>query len=272
MGNFTFSVPALGSKFVDYRQAIMGDSFNWSWVRPMSQVKYLVIHHSAGPDTQTPDDIARYHVQSRGWGGVGYHFIIDKNGVVYYVGDLTTARANVANMNEQVIGICLIGTYMNGKMPTDGQIVSAHELCAQLLFRTHDLPGTDGWEDVVGHKALTATACPGDTWDQYRSKIIGVASTPSPTPQPSVDQRKEEITNLYRVVLGREPDQSGLDGYVNGSDSVDQIRRSMTESDEHKAILTKAKNFKEMQDKTQEAIDYSGKLHGKLEEMTRVGQ
>lgn len=271
MGNFAFTVPALGNKFVDYRQPIMGDSFNWSWVRPMSQVRYLAIHHSAGPDTQTPDDIARYHVQSRGWGGVGYHFIIAKNGTTYYVGDLTTARAHVANRNEQVIGICLIGTFMNGKEPTGDQIIAAHLLCAQMLFRTPELPGTDGWEDLVGHKSFSATACPGDTWNSYRSKIITASTPTTPTPVPS-NQRREEITSLYRIVLGREPDQVGLEHYVNGSLNMDQIRKAMTESSEHQAILSRAKNFKELREKTQEALDLSGRLHGKLEEMNRVGQ
>ncbi|MEK7166249.1 MAG: peptidoglycan recognition family protein, partial [Patescibacteria group bacterium] len=128
MGNFAFNVPSLGTKFIDYRNQILGDSFNWSFARPLSQVQYLTIHHAAGPDTQTPDSIAAFHVNTNGWGGIGYHFVIAKDGRVYYVGDLTTGRANVANLNHLVIGICLIGSFIDGIEPPQTQLVSTHEL------------------------------------------------------------------------------------------------------------------------------------------------
>jgi hypothetical protein len=172
MGNFPLQIPALGKKFVDYRQQILGDSFTWSWVRPLSQPKDLAIHHSAGPETQTPDNIAAYHVRSRGWGGVGYHFIIARNGTTYYVGDLTTARANVANKNHLVIGICLIGNFMNGRLPSHDQFLSAHELCSHLLFHTPALTNINGWEDVIGHQQLQATSCPGQDWLTWRKWLI----------------------------------------------------------------------------------------------------
>jgi hypothetical protein len=245
MGNFAFNVPVLGAKFKDYRSVVAGDSFNWAWVRPMSQPTYLTIHHSAGPDTQTPEEIANYHVQSRGWGGIGYHFLIGKDGTVYYVGDLTTARANVLNMNELVIGICLIGTFMNGAVPPDVQLNSCHELCSQLLFRTPDLSGVNAWTDVVPHKQLNATECPGDTWDIYKSKIINGTGIPVPTPNPipNTDQRRQDITNIYLTVLGRAPDSQGLDSYVNSGLTVDQIRKNITESAEHQQILARANAY-----------------------------
>jgi len=281
MGNFTFQVPSLGSKYVDYRVPILGDSFNWSWVRPMSQVKYIAIHHTAGPDTQTPDDIARYHVNTNGWGGVGYHFIITKEGTVYYVGDLTTARAHVLNFNDSAVGVCLVGSFIDGKEPTLAQILSAHEVCAQMLFRTPELSGIDGWEDVIGHKRFKPTRCPGDTWDSWRAKLILANSqpspqpspTPQPTPQPQPNQQRQlQITELFRIVLGREPDQSGLQFFLNGNQSIDEIRKAMVESAEHRGLLDKAKNFKQLRDMTDQALSYSGQLHGKLEEMARVGQ
>ncbi|MDD5146814.1 MAG: N-acetylmuramoyl-L-alanine amidase, partial [Candidatus Pacebacteria bacterium] len=92
-------------KWVDYRMPIWGNSFTWSWERRPDEVKYVVIHHSVTKHEATPDDIALLH-KARGWGGIGYHFVVTKDGTVYYVGDLGTARANVLNLNEQVIGIC----------------------------------------------------------------------------------------------------------------------------------------------------------------------
>lgn len=54
------------AKFMDYRDKIWGDSYNWSWNRPLSQVQYLVIHHTVTSHDATPDDIALLH-KARGW-------------------------------------------------------------------------------------------------------------------------------------------------------------------------------------------------------------
>ena len=147
--------------WVDYRGPIWGDSYNWSWNRKADEVKYVVIHHSVTSHDATPDDIALLH-KARGWGGIGYHFVITKNGTVYYVGDVGTARANVLNMNEKVIGICLIGDFTK-HLPSDEQIVSAHYLC-KFFIDNAQWPNVKSWEDIVGHKELQATACPGTSW------------------------------------------------------------------------------------------------------------
>ncbi len=166
------SIPSLGAKFVDLRDSLPGDSYNWSWIRQLSQVNYLAIHHSAGSDTQTPEEIADYHITDHGWGGIGYHFLIAKDGVVYYVGDIGTARANVVNLNEQVIGICLIGNFTSGRTPTEEQIDSTHKLC-EALINYPELSNVNSWEALKSHKSLPgqATVCPGDD-DSWMNKII----------------------------------------------------------------------------------------------------
>jgi hypothetical protein len=249
MGNTPLTIPSLGNNFIDYRQRVLGDSFTWNWVRPLSQPQYLVIHHSAGPDNQTVDQIAAYHVNSRGWGGIGYHFVIDQAGKVWYVGDLSTARANVANMNHLVVGICLIGNFTAGRMPTAAQLRSAHLLCAHLLFETPAMSGVNGWEDIVPHNKFTSTACPGDSWNSYRGQIVSpVGTTPS---NPSA--RQAEVAQLYQVVLGREPDQGGLSHYVSSNMSIEQIRKTMTESQEHAQLIASAREMKDLKLRVAEA-------------------
>lgn len=187
MANTPLNPPALiaRGKWHDYRNDIWGDSFNWSWVRPWNQLKYLVIHHTVTKHEATPQDIALLH-KARGWAGIGYHFVITKDGVVHYVGDISTARANVLNKNEQVIGITMVGDFTK-HLPSDDQIKSAHELCKFFLFETPSLPTLKSWEQLVGHKDLQATACPGTSWpDDMRQRIIeGRVYTPAPTPTPT---------------------------------------------------------------------------------------
>ncbi len=173
MAKTDFLIPQLGDKFIDLRGSLPGDSFNWNWERDLSLVEYLAIHESSGPDTQTPREIAQFHISTNGWGGIGYHFLIAKDGTVYYVGDISTARANVANLNEAVIGICLIGNFVEGQVPTPEQLDSSHKLCVFLLSY-QQLPNVNSWASVRGHKELPnqATDCPGDNWSSWRLSIV----------------------------------------------------------------------------------------------------
>lgn len=243
MARIDLSIPSLGNKFVDIRDTIPGDSFNWSWVRPLSGVNYLAIHHSAGPDSQTPEQIANYHIQNNGWGGIGYHFVIAKDGTVYYVGDIQTARANVANLNEQVIGICLIGNFISGRLPASEQLDSAHKLCEFFIGSYPDLPNIGSWEGVRGHKELPgqSTACPGDAWPTWRLKIVGGGIEFSP-------DRGAQISGLYRTVLGRDPDMGGLQTYTNGPMTIEEIMRSMVSSEEHKNLIRLGREAPALQD------------------------
>lgn len=197
------SISSLGDKFVDLRDSLPGDAYNWSWIRPLSQVNYLVIHHSATLNTQTPQEIAEYHINNNGWGGIGYHFLISKEGVVYYVGDISTARANVANLNEQVIGICLIGSFTEGRTPTEDQYDSAHKLC-EFLINYPALPNVKSWETVKPHKSLPGqvTVCPGED-ESWLSKIISpkeIIFNQAPIQSQEVLNLKSQVDSLQTTL------------------------------------------------------------------------
>lgn len=174
-------------KWHDYRQGIWGDSFNWSWVRPWFQLEGILIHHTVTKHDATPDDIAKLH-KDRGWAGIGYHFVITKDGVVHYVGDISTARAHVANKNEKFLGVTMVGDFTK-HLPSDDQIISTHDLCKFFLTQTPSLPTLNNWDQVKGHKDEQATACPGTSWpDDMRYRIVNrVPYTPVlPTPEPPI--------------------------------------------------------------------------------------
>ncbi len=236
MAKTDLTIPSLGNKFIDLRDSIPGDSYNWSWIRPLSQVNYLAIHHTAGPDTQTPEEIANYHINNNGWGGIGYHFLIAKDGTVFYVGDISTARANVANLNEQVLGICLVGNFTQGRVPSDQQLDSAHQLCEFFINNYPNLQNVTSWDKVRGHKELPgqSTTCPGDDWPTWRIKIVeGIGSVPS-------TDRGAQISEIYRSVLGRDSDMGGLQRYTNGPMTLEQIIVSMVNSSEHRDLIKNA--------------------------------
>jgi len=76
----------------------------------IDNVRYLVVHCSDTPDDEplTARDIHSMHL-GFGWHGVGYHRVINRDGVVeqgrpdYWIG------AHVYGHNEESVGVCLIG-------------------------------------------------------------------------------------------------------------------------------------------------------------------
>ena len=243
MARIDLTIPSLGNKFIELSDTLPGDAYNWSWTRTPSQVKYLAIHHTAALDSQTPLDIARFHIQTNGWGGIGYHFLIGKDGTVYYVGDLSTARANVANLNDQVIGICLIGNFMAGKIPTADQLDSARKLCDFFINNFGDLVGFISWDSIKGHKELPgqSTACPGDGWLNWKQMIV------SGMDERQLQERRDVIASYYRTVLGREPDQAGLSAHTNSPARLEQVLLTMVSSDEHQSLLKMGKEGQNLQ-------------------------
>jgi N-acetylmuramoyl-L-alanine amidase len=200
MADTPIHIPELKDKFVDYRKPIWGNSYTWSWERRTDEIRYVVIHHSVTTHDATADDIALLH-KARGWGGIGYHFVITMDGKAWYVGDVSTARANVLNMNEKVIGICMVGDFTQ-HLPTDEQIVSCHTL-SKFFLEQPNWPNLKDWDDVVGHKDLKPTACPGLSWpDDMKWRVeTGTPYTP-PSPEEIVDEAvkegKEKTMDVYK--------------------------------------------------------------------------
>ncbi|NOX63278.1 MAG: hypothetical protein GXP42_15240 [Chloroflexi bacterium] len=122
----------------------------------------LVVHHTTGRSTLTPYDIARYHVNSRGWPGIGYHYLIAADGTIFQCQRHETHSYHVGAANGYSVAVSLIGEFMRGNLPSERQMESASHLIAWLMQEL----GIQGLEYVIGHKEApqAQTACPGDQW------------------------------------------------------------------------------------------------------------
>jgi hypothetical protein len=182
------------ARLVDDRMSVPGDSYYWYQVdENLARLKYFVIHHSVTPDWYGPNEIANIHL-ARGWNGIGYHFVITKDGVIHYVGDLGTWRANVANMNDKVIGVNLIGDFRDGRRPTDAQYRAANVLFREFVADGR-FSGIKSKAAIKFHNELQATACPcdvnkawiGDGLPAVVTPPITVTYTPDPPTPPTVE-------------------------------------------------------------------------------------
>ena len=129
-------------------------NLNFSSLTPRSKVlEYIVVHHTASTAKETVEQIHNFHINNNGWAGIGYHFYIRKDGTIYRGRPEKYVGAHCENYNSVSIGICLEGNF-EIEQPTEKQLTSLSELIQYLKKKYGNV-------QIVGHRDLNATACPG---------------------------------------------------------------------------------------------------------------
>jgi len=124
--------------------------------RPLEAISMFVIHHSA-TSSGDPWAYARYHVEENGWPGIGYHFVIQKDGKVYQTNKLTTVSYHTSGMNAVSVGICLTGQY-DQTTPPPAQL-------GALIGLLRHLRNLIGQKPIYGHNQFSLKSCPGENID-----------------------------------------------------------------------------------------------------------
>lgn len=123
--------------------------------RNLDNVRDITIHHSAGPTTQDAFTFARHHINTHGWPGIGYHFVINANGTIDQTNPIAAYSYHNGYNNRISIGICLVGDFTKAR-PSSAQLSACKWLCNRLR---RDMPQI---KYLMGHKEYAGgTACPG---------------------------------------------------------------------------------------------------------------
>lgn len=157
-------------------------------------VEAAAIHHTAGRNDYTADEVPSiirsiyaYHAVSRGWGDIGYNFLVDKFGRAWegrYSGERGISSpivgAHTGGFNSYTFGISMMGDFSTVR-PTSAMVETVAAVAAWKL----SLYGVDpsGWTTltstgggtskypagtavnlptIFGHRDVGSTTCPGD--------------------------------------------------------------------------------------------------------------
>lgn len=124
-------------------------------LRPKTDM--IVIHHVGIPDGDTSAAaIHRAHL-ANGWAGIGYHYVIRKDGTIERGRPLATVGAHAEGQNYHTVGINVTGNF-DKEIPTPAQIHALEGLLAWLC-KTYDI--APGAATIVGHRDVNSTDCPG---------------------------------------------------------------------------------------------------------------
>lgn len=131
---------------------------------------YLIVHHSAGNQKETVASIRNYHVNHNKWSDIGYHFVIevDSNGRGHLKRGRSDARdgahAGVVKYNREGLGLCVVGNYDTMRM---SEVLFKDVTGAVLhICKLYNISP----KNVLGHKDIKATACPGRYFPLSRLK------------------------------------------------------------------------------------------------------
>lgn len=176
------------------------------WKPKFRRVTHIVIHHTATPNNDT-DWAARvraiwyYHANTRGWGDIGYNYLVDPNGVIYegrFGGD-DVEGGHTYPFNTGSMGIGMIGNFMTvapsasaqsalidliswkatqrGIDPHGSGPLTGYTNCGGVM--TYTRPNIAGHRDYKGNtcgRDFNSSTCPGDKlWDmlpQIRDSIV----------------------------------------------------------------------------------------------------
>lgn len=132
--------------------------------RDLSQIKFIVVHHTDTPEDFTVEDIRRIHL-GRGWSDIGYHFLVNRAGL-HNGRDINFAGAHAIpgkppylgmDMNKIAIGLAIIGNFTD-RVP-DPKLVNETAYALKVLAKKYEIPLDKN--HIVGHRNVDFTICPG---------------------------------------------------------------------------------------------------------------
>ncbi|MBM3440315.1 MAG: T9SS type A sorting domain-containing protein, partial [Bacteroidetes bacterium] len=148
-----------------------------SWNPSSTNVTHLVIHHSAGSNTNTnwPAvvlSIWNFHTGTNGFSDIGYNWLIAPDGTLFEgrfkssTDDIT--GAHFCGFNAGTMGVCMLGTYTNQTVTEAANNTLTRLLAWKSCQRNIDPTATTFHSSsnvqlntISGHRQGCATECPG---------------------------------------------------------------------------------------------------------------
>jgi hypothetical protein len=155
------------------------------WPPEYQPVDKMILHHTVSGGTGDPATEIRtiyyYHAVTRGWGDIGYNFVLDRAGNIYEgrYGGLDVEGAHTSGWNSGSMGMSVLGCYDSGAcsapMAATSETLSAiADLMAWQSSRQLIDPQGASWftssytgnsiymDHLAGHRDYGSTSCPGD--------------------------------------------------------------------------------------------------------------
>lgn len=140
--------------------------------RDIKDITHIDVHHSASftkdyKGLDTIKQFAKFHVEGHGWAGIGYHYVVAPDGVIYKTGYANEMRWSVGGNNSYTISVMMIGRF-DKEEQGEKQFNEVVRLIRRLM-EAYNIPK----ENVMGHNEYPKqnTICPGIDMDELRGAL-----------------------------------------------------------------------------------------------------
>ena len=153
-----------------------------------SKTNRIILHHAAA-GTCGAATIHQWHL-GNGWSGVGYHFVVRKDGTIERGRPENTVGAHASGSNSDSIGICFEGNF-------DSETMGAAQKQAGKELVSH-LKKKYGISKVQKHRDVCATSCPGKNFpfDEITGTSSGTAKPVESKPATSTSKPTSSTSQL----------------------------------------------------------------------------
>jgi len=155
-----------------------------------NDIKWLVMHQTGGTDADpqadsshhTAEMIEQWHL-SKGWEGIGYHYVIQIDGSIWAGRPEHRTSAAVLNHNSETLNVNMTGNFdrkegLPNRLPSKEQEESFKWLYRDIIKRHPQLTS----DKVIPHRKLQKKSCYGwnlsDTYGQELAKKAIMESIP----------------------------------------------------------------------------------------------
>lgn len=191
-----------------------GDKLLWPQEYP-EEVEKIIIHHTATTENLDDPEVAiraiyYYHAVSRGWGDIGYNFIVAPDGTIYEgrAGGDGVVAGHASGYNTGSVGIALLGNYEEEAIPEDMMQGLTALIYEKAQLHDIDPDGTSEFRgevspNILGHRDVDSTACPGEHAYDYLPEVRSLVAKAVEQEEQEGDEdyAYEEVTDRELVVL-----------------------------------------------------------------------
>lgn len=228
-----------------------GATYKWP-LEYAKKIEFIVMHYT-GMTNELPDDpilemqdIFQSHTLFKGWGDIGYHYVIDRNGKVYEgrKGGPKVIGGHARPVNKVSIGISLMGNY-NDQELTAPMLASVIALLEKLTKenKINPLGSTEykekKYQNIHGHSDNSAKIDPGKNFNQKFQairKLVTYYRYKKPTAVPS----NLDFTTIgdHEMIGGVQGEPTAFDLHIKNNGSTTWVGGTFLENNSEPKLPT----------------------------------
>lgn len=176
--------------------------------RPTSTIRRFLFHYSTGQELGVEDcaqwwrNIQRYHMQTKGWADIAYHFGVCKHGDVFEGRSLTARGAHAGDnpANHDSVGVVFLGNDDLDAIEVTDLVEGAFRYVVGTVEGSVGLYGLQ----QQGHRDVRSTACPGN--EIYNAVHAGLFFVAAPRKETTISEPSITVAADVAAIVPGEGD------------------------------------------------------------------